>query len=236
MRHLDLFSGLGAFALACSWHGIKTTQFVEIDSYCQTLLRRNFPGIPIHGDVATFTASPGEFDLITFGSPCPGFSLANPNGRGLEDYRSRLFFEAIRIVREARPRFFCFENVAGIFDRGLERVLWEVAHLGLYECEWQVISASSLGAPHQRQRLFIVAYAKGTGKGGTCSPQTRANQTLICGDSWWRQNPHPEPSICGLGDGISRRLARQQLMALGNSIVPQVASIPIKRILELSND
>lgn len=234
MRHLDLFSGLGSFALACSWHGIKTTQFVEIDPYCQTLLRRNFPGIPIHGDITTFTAQPGEFDLITFGSPCQDLSIANPHGRGLEGRRSRLFYEAIRIIRQVRPKFFCFENVAGVFERGLDRILWEIAQCR-FDAEWQIVSASSLGAPHQRQRIFIIAYPEGTGTGRINNRETRTDQTPISCDSWWRQNPHPQPSICPLDYGLSRRLARQQLMALGNSIVPQCAEIPIKRILELAN-
>lgn len=158
MNQCDLFAGIGGFSLAASWFGIETTQFVEIDPYCQQVLTKNFPGVPIHDDVTTFTATPGEFDIITAGFPCQDLSSANPNGRGLEGQRSGLFFESIRIVRTVRPRFLLLENVPALINRGLDRVLWEIAQIGL-DAEWQVVSAASMGAPHRRERIFLIAYS-----------------------------------------------------------------------------
>jgi DNA (cytosine-5)-methyltransferase 1 len=154
----DLFAGIGGFSLAAHWFVIQTTQFVEIDTYCQQVLTKNFPGIPIHDDITNYYPRLGEFDIVTFGSPCQDFSSANPNGRGLEGERSGLFFEAIRIIRTVRPRFAIFENVPNVLNRGFDRILWEFSNIGML-CEWQVISANSMGAPHLRKRLFVIAYS-----------------------------------------------------------------------------
>jgi len=161
LQHLDLFSGIGGFSLAAQMvGGIETRQFVEIDPYCQKVLAKNFPGIPIHDDIRTYSAKPGDFDLITGGFPCQDISCANPNGRGLEGERSGLFFELMRIVRECRPRYLVLENVAEMLRKQRGRimgtVLWELSQGG-YDAEWQTISAASVGAPHLRERVFIVA-------------------------------------------------------------------------------
>jgi DNA (cytosine-5)-methyltransferase 1 len=165
LRHLDLFSGIGGFALAAQMvGGIDTQQFVEIDPYCQKVLSKNFPGVPIHGDIREFTARPGDFDIITGGFPCQDISCANPNGRGLEGERSGLFYELMRIVRECRPDYIVLENVAEMLRKSSGRimgaVLWELSESG-YDAEWQTISAASVGAPHLRERVFIVAYSNG---------------------------------------------------------------------------
>lgn len=163
LRHLDLFSGIGGFALAAQMvGGIETQQFVEIEPYCQKVLAKNFPGVPIHDDITTYSALPGSFDLITFGSPCQDFSTANPNGRGLEGKRSGLFYEAIRVIRAVRPQYAIFENVANVLNKDggwqfqqILRAFWESG----FDAEWQTISAASVGAPHLRERVFIVAYS-----------------------------------------------------------------------------
>lgn len=161
MRHLDLFSGIGGFALAAKWLNIETVQFVEIDSYCQKVLIKNFPGVPIHGDITNFSATRGAYDIITGGFPCQDISNANHKGRGLDGKRSGLFFALMRIVRECRPRYIVLENVAALLSkrsgRDMGTVLWELSQCG-YDAEWQTISAASVGAPHLRKRIFIVAY------------------------------------------------------------------------------
>lgn len=162
LRQLDLFAGIGGFSLAASWFGIQTTQFVEIDPYCQRVLQKNFPGVPIYDDVTTFVPTLGQFDIITAGFPCQDLSSANPNGRGLEGKRSGLFFEVVRILRAVQPRFVLLENVPNLLNRGLDRVLWELAQSG-FDAEWQIVSAASMGAPHQRERIFVIAYSTGTG-------------------------------------------------------------------------
>lgn len=164
LKHLDLFSGIGGFALAARMvGGIKTTQFVEIDPYCQKILAKNFPGVPIHDDITTFVAEPGRYDIVTGGFPCQDISSANPNGRGLEGERSGLFFELMRIVRQCRPRYLVLENVSALLSkhngRDMGAVLWELSQSG-FTAEWQVVSAASVGAPHLRERVFIVAYPR----------------------------------------------------------------------------
>ena len=167
LKVLDTFSGIGGFALAAQMvGGFETIAFCEIEPYCQKVLNKNFPGIPIHDDIRTLTVkSLGDrgitgIDVITGGSPCQDLSIANPNGRGLEGKRSGLFFELMRVVRECRPRYIILENVANLLSsnkgRDMGTVLWELSQSG-YDAEWQVVSAASVGAPHLRERVFVVA-------------------------------------------------------------------------------
>ena len=165
LKLLDLFSGIGGFSYAAERivGGYETTQFVEIDSYCQSVLRKNFPNTPIHNDIKTFTAKPGEFDVFTIGFPCQDLSVAGKQ-RGInERTRSGLFYESIRLLREVRPRFALFENVRNLLshEKGetFQEVLFQIAKAG-YDAEWSIISAKDLGACHLRERIWIVAYSK----------------------------------------------------------------------------
>jgi DNA (cytosine-5)-methyltransferase 1 len=193
MRQCDLFAGIGGFSLAASWYGIKTTQFVEIDFYCQELLKKNFPGVPIHDDITTYYPRLGEFDIITAGFPCTDLSCANPSGRGLEGERSGLFFEAVRILRTVRPRFLLLENVPALINRGLDRVLWEIAQSG-FDAEWQVISAASMGAPHRRERIFVIAYPM-------CSRRQKLNFSPVTDRSGFGSGSGDAPTPNPQGNG-----------------------------------
>lgn len=124
MRHLDLFSGIGGFALAARWMGWETVQFVELDKFCQRVLEKNFPGVPIHGDIKTFdgTRFRGAVDIVTGGFPCQPFSTAGKR-KGKADDRY-LWPEMLRVIGEARPTFVVGENVAGIISMGLDQVLF----------------------------------------------------------------------------------------------------------------
>ena len=168
LKLLDLFSGIAGFSYAAEKivGGYKTTQFVEIDPYCQSVLRKNFPNIPIHDDIRTFTAKPGQFDVFTIGFPCQDLSVAGKQ-RGINDKtRSGLFYESIRLLREVRPRFALFENVRNLLshEKGqtFQEVLFQIAKAG-YDAEWSVISARDLGACHLRERIWIVAYTNDYG-------------------------------------------------------------------------
>ena len=165
---LDLFSGIAGFSFAdqIMVGGYKTTQFVEKDPYCQSVIRKNFPDIPIHDDIRTFTAKPGQFDVFTIGFPCQDLSVAGKQ-RGINDKtRSGLFYESIRLLREVRPRFALFENVRNLLshEKGqtFQEVLFQIAKAG-YDAEWSVISARDLGACHLRERIWIVAYTNDNG-------------------------------------------------------------------------
>lgn len=234
MRQLDLFAGIGGFSLAASWFGVETTQFVEIDPYCQQVLSKNFPGVPIHDDITTFTATPGQFDIITAGFPCQDASEANPHGRGLEGERTGLFYQVVRIAGDVKPKFLLMENVPMLLKRGFGDVLCELARLGMY-AEWCCLRASELGAPHARKRLFIIAYPASPGTPRHQSPaQTQSNQAFISGDSWWQHHPHPQPSIPCLDAGLPKGLATTLCRVLGNTVVPQCAAIAYQRIMELN--
>ena len=155
MKHLDLFSGIGGFALAARWVGIETVQFVEIETYAQKVLTKNFPGVPIHDDIKTFDATKFRgIDLITGGYPCQPFSQAGKR-RGSEDDR-HLWPEMFRVIREARPDFVLAENVAGHVSMGLDEVLSDLESEG-YTTQPLIIPACAKDAKHRRDRVWIVA-------------------------------------------------------------------------------
>ena len=158
--HLDLFSGIGGFALAARWAGLQTIQFVELDPYCQRVLKKNFPDVPIHDDVKTLDGTQfKDIFLITGGFPCQDISIAG-KGAGIDGERSGLWTELHRIIGEVRPHYALIENVPALTFRGGARVIGDLAEIG-YDCEWQIVGADDMGAPHRRKRIWIVAYSKG---------------------------------------------------------------------------
>ena len=176
---LDLFSGIGGFALAASWvwgDDLDLQGFCEIDSYCQKVLKKNFPDVPIYSDITELQPEWfDDIDLLTGGFPCQDISVAG-KGEGIEGERSGLWFEMLRLISGIRPRYALIENVPMLIHRGLGRVICDLASIG-YGAEWQIISAADLGAPHLRKRIWIVAYPKRNGgvqqKGGDLRPSRR---------------------------------------------------------------
>lgn len=162
MHLLDLFSGIGGFSLGLERSGaFKTVAFCEIEPYCQKVLAKHWPQVPIYDDVRTITAdrlaSDGiAVDAICGGFPCQDISCAG-KGAGLEGERSGLWFEYARIIGELRPRYVIVENVSALLSRGLDRVLGTLASLG-YDAEWHCIPASAIGAPHRRDRVWIIGW------------------------------------------------------------------------------
>ena len=160
MRMLDLFSGIGGFALAAEsiWDNLEIVGFCEIEEFSQKILKKNFPNIPIHEDIRTLNTEiiKGQIDLLTGGFPCQDISVAG-EGVGIEGERSGLWSEMFRVISNLRPRFIIAENVSAITFRGLDRVLSDFAKIR-YNVEWQCISASSVGAWHKRERIWIIAY------------------------------------------------------------------------------
>ena len=171
LKVLDLFSGIGGFSYAAERlvGGFKTTQFVEIDPYCQSVLRKNFPNVPIHNDIKTFKATKGQFDIITAGFPCQDLSLAG-RMEGLEGERSGLFFEVLRLARESQCKFILFENVRHTLSHQdgetFQKILYSLTNSGFDAVEWSVIQAKDVGACHKRSRLWFIAYASSILKGG----------------------------------------------------------------------
>ena len=160
MNHLDLFSGIGGFALAAKWAGFETILFCEKDKFCQKVLEKNFPGIGIVEDIKNFNAISlrGSIDLLTGGFPCQPFSVAGKK-KGRNDDRY-LWPEMFRVIRECRPTWIIAENVPGIINVELDNIINDLESEN-YETESFIISVSAIGAPHKRERLWIVANANG---------------------------------------------------------------------------
>lgn len=158
MRHVDLCTGIGGFALAALWGGYTTVQMVEIDPWCQKLLKLRFPGIPIHDDIKTYegTEHAGRTFLLTAGYPCQGESDAGER-KGMEDERW-LGDEVLRLVDIIGPQWCIFENVAGHIKRSFDYMVSQMENKN-YTCWPFVIPASAVKAPHRRDRIWIVAHS-----------------------------------------------------------------------------
>lgn len=140
---------------------MKTVAFCEIEPYCRAVLRKHWPEVPCYDDVRTLTAerlrADGiEADVICGGFPCQDISLAG-KGAGIDGAQSGLWAEFARLIGDLRPRYAIVENVSALLNRGLGRVLGDLAAIG-YDAEWHCISAAAVGAPHRRDRIWIVAY------------------------------------------------------------------------------
>lgn len=159
MEHLDLFSGIGGFALAAKWAGFDTVAFCEIEPYCQKVLRKNFgDGIVIHDDIRQLDGTQYRgIDLITGGFPCQPYSIAGKR-RGDDDPRA-LWPEMRRVIHEAKPTWVVGENVAHFANMGLDAACADLENEG-YEVQPFIIPAVAIGAPHQRKRVFIVAHSE----------------------------------------------------------------------------
>lgn len=162
LRVLDLFSGIGGFSLGLErTGGFETVAFCEIDPFCRRVLAKHWPNVRQYEDVRTLTADALQrdgiaVDVICGGFPCQDISFAG-KGAGIEGERSGLWSEYARIISELRPSFVIVENVAALLGRGLDRILGDLASLG-FDAEWDCIPASYIGAPHRRDRLWLVAY------------------------------------------------------------------------------
>jgi len=155
----SLFSGIGGIELGLERTGyFKTAWFVEVDGFCQSVLRKHWPSVPIHGDITKIDwGSMPRVDMLTGGFPCQDISVANPRGKGIEGSRSGLWKEYAKAIGVLRPRYALIENVPAIVRKGLHVVLADLAEAG-YDAEWFDLRASDFGALHRRERIFIVAY------------------------------------------------------------------------------
>jgi DNA (cytosine-5)-methyltransferase 1 len=173
LKVLDLFSGIGGFSLGLErTGGFETVAFCEMKPHAQAVLAKNFPGVPCHDDVTTYDFKEGEADVITAGFPCQDISYAGA-GAGLSGSRSGLYREVIRAVRMVRPKWAVLENVAALLGRGLDVVLGDLAQIG-HDAEWHCIPASAVGAPHRRDRIWIVAHPGGEQHEGGSAPLSGA--------------------------------------------------------------
>lgn len=177
MKMLSLFSGVGMIDIAASWAGIETVAFCEIEKYPQEVLKRRFPNAPIYSDVKELTAEKlqkdgiGKIDIITGGFPCQDVSCAGLR-KGFENCdgqvtRSGLWGEYARLIGEIRPRWIVTENVRGLLSASVDKrpggdfgvVLRDLEYLG-YNAFWACYGAEAVGAPHKRERVFVVAHSR----------------------------------------------------------------------------
>ena len=157
LRVLDLFSGIGGFSLGLErTGGFETVAFCEIEDYPRRVLAKHWPGVACHDDIRTRDFLPGEADVIVGGFPCQDISHAGKRA-GTAGSRSGLFRELVRAVRLVRPKYAILENVADLVHRGMGDVCGELAESGL-RVEWDCIQAADVRAPHERDRIWIVAY------------------------------------------------------------------------------
>jgi DNA (cytosine-5)-methyltransferase 1 len=161
MNVLDLFSGIGGFSLGLERAGMRTVAFCEIEPRNRAVLKKHWPHVHCYEDVRELTADRLRadgiaVDAICGGFPCQDISVAGKRA-GIDGARSGLWSEYARIIGEVRPRCAIVENVSGLLNRGLERVLGDLATLG-YDAEWNCIPASAVGALHVRDRIWIIAY------------------------------------------------------------------------------
>jgi DNA (cytosine-5)-methyltransferase 1 len=230
LKVLDLFSGLGAFSLGLERAGMRTVAFCDNDPWCHKILRAHWRGVPIFDDVTTLKGiHVGPVDVIAAGFPCQDASSANPFGLGIAGERTGLFYQVIRLARELRPRFIILENVPELLDRGFGHVLRALAEIG-HDAEWDCLSLGALGAPHERERLWVVSYPSGSGWQGSQPNHgifERAKAALAKHGheafELWRQLVSGELPLRGV-DGATVTMERRRLHAIGNSlgaVIPQ---------------
>jgi DNA (cytosine-5)-methyltransferase 1 len=168
----SLFTGIGGFDLGLERAGMRVLWQSEIDGFCQRVLAQHWPGVLLVPDVRDVGAGTvPTVDVVCGGFPCQDISLAG-KGAGIRGARSGLWAEYARVVGELRPRYVVVENVSALLGRGLERVLGDLATLR-YDAEWDCLPASAFGAPHRRDRIWLVAYPSGD-DGGSRGPRRLA--------------------------------------------------------------
>jgi DNA (cytosine-5)-methyltransferase 1 len=153
----SLFCGIGGFDLGLErTGGFEVRWQVEIDAYCQRVLAKHWPHVKRYGDIRTVT-DVERVDVLCGGFPCQDISNAGKQA-GIEGARSGLWSEYVRLIRLVRPKYVIVENVAALLGRGMGRVLGDLFESG-YDAEWDCLPAEAFGAPHERDRLYLVAYA-----------------------------------------------------------------------------
>lgn len=190
--HLDLFSGIGGFALAAKWNGYRTVGFCDNEPYSQAVLKKHWPDVPCHKDIREVR---GELyagvTLLTGGFPCQPFSVAGKQG-GKDDNRY-LWPEMLRVIREAKPTWIIGENVAGIVNMALDQVCTDLEAEG-YEVEPIIIPACAVDAPHRRDRVWIVAHAN-SGQFSKCESKRKSVQMFS----------ESSERVCDVANAISQR-------------------------------
>ena len=251
LKVLDLFSGIGGFSLGLErTGGFETVAFCEIEPFPRRVLAKHWPEVPCYEDVRTLTADALErdgiaVDVITGGFPCQDLSTAGKQ-RGMgEGTRSGLWSEIVRLTRELRPRYVIMENVSALLAGPSKqpggwfgRVLGDLAECG-YDAEWENIPASALGAPHRRERVWLVAYpnrdglqeepAEGILFDQAGDSRLRGRFSEMDSQKIW-YSPRPIGAVpMAMGNGFPEWLG--DIKGAGNAVVPQIPELIGRAIL-----
>ena len=243
LRVLDLFSGIGGFSLGLErTGGFETVAFCEIEEFPRKVLRKHWPEVPIYDDVrelnaARLAADGIQVDCICAGFPCQDASIAKTDGQGTDGARTGLFREIMRLAGSLEPDFILLENVPELLNRGFGDVLGALAEIG-FDAEWESVSASALGAPHKRERLFIFAYPCGSRRArlkqdkslfiAAFASLSEYDHNLI--DEW--RSLDASKQLLRSDNGASVAMERRRISALGNAVVPQIPELIGHAILE----
>lgn len=229
MNYLSLFSGIGGLDLGLDRAGFTCVGQVEWDPYCRTILDRHWPEVPKHDDARTAPAwwlgtDRPTVRLVAGGFPC---QPASRMGKRRAQNDPRWGWPWFRdVVRAVRPEYVLVENVVGLLDAGFDDVLADLHTLG-FDAEWSIVSACALGAPHSRERLFVLAYPEGAhGPDPLPLPapmEVRRNSIGAAGSSTWGEGWLSEPAVDRVAYGVPRAVGLEELTALGNAVVPQVS-------------
>lgn len=240
MRFGSLFTGIGGLDLGLERAGMTCAWQVENDPYAKKILEKHWPHVTKFDDIRDVSYPPCV-DLIAGGFPCQDISVAG-KGAGLAGARSGLWREFHRIINEVRPTWVLIENVPALRTRGLRTVLSDLRASG-FDAEWDGLPAQAFGAPHRRDRIFVVAYSMRV----RCNTEREVKGRNFQNLDWdastkalgredvqhrtgWASNWSAEPDVGRVAHGVPSRVDR--LRCLGNAVVPAVAEHVGRLILE----
>lgn len=243
MKVGSLFSGIGGFDLGLERAGFSIAWQVEIDEYSTRVLTKHWPHVPKYGDIRAIDwATVAPVDVLCGGFPCQDLSCAGKRAGLREGTRSGLWFEYLRAIRALRPKHILVENVPGLLDNhALGRVLGDLAESG-YDAEWAMFPASSFGFPHQRQRVWIIAYPQcqrwdASQNEILINLQGMHDQGGAATLRWMVENARSRDSNISSdirnGHGIPHFMDR--LRGLGNAVVPKIVEALGKMIMEVEH-
>ena len=235
----SLFAGIGGFDLGLERAGFEIRWQVEIDPFCRAVLAKHWPQVTRYEDVRTVGSELERVDVICGGFPCQDISFAGM-GEGLAGARSGLWNDFIRLVCDVRPGWVIVENVAALVQRGIDTVLGDLAR-SRFDAEWACLSACSMGTPHVRRRLFIVAHAdRLNGWPRVRDSLASAFRPLQEIDGFararvgYRERLANPSALYRDAHGVSFGMDRNR--AIGNSVHPDIAEWIGRRILEAESE
>lgn len=258
MSHIDLCSGIGGFALGFEWAGLsKPIMFCDIEPWSRKILAKHWPDVPIAEDVKELANDPDGLipdtdprnTILTSGYPCQPWSLASNKRLGTEDTR-HIYPYISRIIAQKRPAWVVLENVYGHLSLGLDEVLNDLESKEYSTRTFILPSGAIVGAPHKRDRLWIMAYTSRVGYRGRTGQECRTAERFVFSEEQGRSTVGSEAKRCGalfgtgqgwefeptvgrVAHGIPRRVDR--LKGLGNAIVPQIAQ-KIGEVIKAQHD